>query len=59
MKYYDSSWKWGRLSGCPPFFGQNPEKGVDPHAALEDNRPVLVMHRTSQRSRLTWANVGP
>lgn len=33
----------GTAAWLSPFFGRNIEKGVDPHAALEDNRPVLVM----------------
>ena len=33
----------GTAAWLSPFFGRNIEKGVDPHAALEDNPHVLVM----------------
>ena len=41
-----------------PFFGRKTEKGVDPHAALEDNRPVLVMHRTFPKVRALFIRGG-
>lgn len=48
----------GTAAWLSPFFGRNIEKGVDPHAALEDNRPVLVMHRTFPKVRALFIRGG-